>query len=74
MSDFTESVVEQAALAWLEGARWRVRDGAEPLEPTAEREGYRQIGRATQRHEPLSPLATGDRRVEGSEDFVRRAV
>lgn len=24
---FTESVVEQAALAWLEGIRWRVADG-----------------------------------------------
>lgn len=26
---FTESVVEQAALAWLESAGWRVRNGDE---------------------------------------------
>ena len=29
MSAFSESVVEQAALAWLESAGWRVRNGAE---------------------------------------------
>jgi type I restriction enzyme R subunit len=40
MSAFTESVVEQAALAWLEAAGWQVRNGAEiaPGEPGAERE------------------------------------
>jgi type I restriction enzyme R subunit len=36
---FTESVVEQAALAWLEGAGWSVRNGAAiaPGESKAER-------------------------------------
>lgn len=29
MSRFTESVVEQAALAWLEAIGWVVRNGAE---------------------------------------------
>ena len=29
MPAFTESVVEQAALAWLESAGWQVRSGAE---------------------------------------------
>jgi type I restriction enzyme R subunit len=39
MSTFTESVVEQAALAWLESAGWSVRNGASiaPGEPAAER-------------------------------------
>jgi type I restriction enzyme R subunit len=39
VSAFTESVVEQAALAWLESAGWSVRNGAAiaPGEPAAER-------------------------------------
>ena len=34
----TESVVEQAALAWLESVGWEIRNGAEiaPGEPTGE--------------------------------------
>ncbi|MCC7080410.1 MAG: type I restriction endonuclease subunit R [Burkholderiales bacterium] len=45
MSGFTESVVEQAALAWLESAGWRVRNGADiaPGEAAAERTGYGQV-------------------------------
>ena len=45
MSGFTESVVEQAALAWLESAGWRIRNGAEiaPGEPAAERDDYGQV-------------------------------
>ena len=45
MSDFTESVVEQAALAWLEATTWQVRNGTEiaPGEPTAERDDYGQV-------------------------------
>ena len=39
MSGVTESIVEQAALAWLESPGWRVRYGLEvaPGEPGAER-------------------------------------
>ena len=39
MSAFTESVVEQAALAWLESIGWSVGNGAAitPGQPTAER-------------------------------------
>lgn len=42
---FTDSLVEEAALAWLEGAGWQVRNGAEiaPGEPTAERDDYGQV-------------------------------
>jgi type I restriction enzyme R subunit len=42
---FTESVVEQAALAWLESVGWQVRNGAEiaPGAPAAERDDYGQV-------------------------------
>ncbi|MHB8727108.1 MAG: type I restriction endonuclease subunit R [Casimicrobiaceae bacterium] len=42
---FTESVVEEAALAWLKGVGWQVRSGAEiaPGEPAAERDDYGQV-------------------------------
>ena len=45
MSQFTESVVEQAALAWFESAGWAVRNGTEiaPGEPAAERADYRRV-------------------------------
>lgn len=47
MSDrgVTESVVEQAALAWLESIGWEVANGTDiaPGEPTAERERYDQV-------------------------------
>ncbi len=46
MSDsFSESVVEQAALAWLESVGWDVRHGAEvaPGEADAERADYSQV-------------------------------
>ena len=45
MAQFTESVVEQAALAWMESIGWTVRNGAEiaPGEPAAERDDYGQV-------------------------------
>jgi type I restriction enzyme R subunit len=45
MSGFTESVVEQAALAWIESADWKVLSSAEiaPGEPAAERDDYGQV-------------------------------
>jgi len=44
-STFTESTIEQAALAWLESVGWRVRHGPEiaPGEPGAERGDYGQV-------------------------------
>jgi type I restriction enzyme R subunit len=41
----TESVVEQAALAWLESIGWSVHYGVEiaPEEPGAERDDYGQV-------------------------------
>ena len=61
MARFSESVVEEAALAWLEPAGWQIRNGAEiaPGEPAAERGEWGQScnfpanGRSTS-HFPLS--------------------
>ena len=55
---FTESVVEQAALAWLESAGWQVRSGAEiaPGEPAAERDDYAQIVLAQRLRDALARL------------------
>jgi type I restriction enzyme, R subunit len=45
MSNFTESVVEQAALAWFEGLGYEVERGRDvaPGESKAEREDYREV-------------------------------
>lgn len=42
---FTESIVEQATLAWLESVGWSARNGAEiaPGESAAERDDYSQV-------------------------------
>lgn len=64
MPAFTESVVEDAALAWLEGVGWRVRNGAEivPGEPTAERDS-------------LGPkLISGELRVKDVENSIPLAT
>ena len=58
MTGFTESVVEQAALAWLESVGWRVRSGAEiaPGEPAAERDDYGQVVLALRLRDALARL------------------
>jgi len=58
MSAFGESVVEQAALAWLESAGWQVRNGAEiaPGEATAERDDYGQVVLAQRLRDALGRL------------------
>ncbi|MBW6493779.1 MAG: DEAD/DEAH box helicase family protein, partial [Burkholderiaceae bacterium] len=85
MSGFTESVVEQAALAWLEGAGWQIRNGAEiaPGEPAAERDDYGQVflsqrlRDALARLNPALPVEALDdafrklTRPEGAELIVR---
>jgi hypothetical protein len=45
VSTFTESVVEQAALAWLEGLGWTIKHGPDvaPGELAAERSDYAQV-------------------------------
>ena len=53
-----ESVVEQAALAWLESVGWQVRNGAEiaPGEPAAERDDYGQVVLAQRLRDALARL------------------
>src|SRR5882672_4541332 len=55
---FTESVVEQAALAWLESTGWAVRNGADiaPGEPAAERDDYGQVVLAQRLRDALARL------------------
>jgi type I restriction enzyme R subunit len=57
-SPFTESIVEQAALAWLESVGWSVRHGAEiaPGELAAERSDYGQVVLAQRLHDALAQL------------------
>ncbi|MHB8727144.1 MAG: type I restriction endonuclease subunit R [Casimicrobiaceae bacterium] len=57
-SGFTESIVEAAALAWLESAGWQVRNGAEiaPGEPAAERDDYGQVVLAQRLRDALARL------------------
>ncbi|MFY9609640.1 MAG: type I restriction endonuclease subunit R [Blastocatellia bacterium] len=58
MSIFTESIVEKAALAWLEGVGWQIRNGAEiaPGEPAAERDDYGQVVLAQRLRDALARL------------------
>jgi len=55
---FTESVVEQAALAWLESVGWQIANGPEiaPGEPAAERADYGQIFLERRLREALARL------------------
>ena len=85
MTQFTETVVEQAALAWLESVGWQVRNGAEiaPGEPAGERDDYGQVVLAQRLRDALSRLnlalpaeALDDAfrkltRLEGAELIVR---
>jgi type I restriction enzyme R subunit len=54
----TESVGEEAALAWLESIGWQIKNGAEivPAEPTAERDDYRQVVLAQRLRDALARL------------------
>jgi type I restriction enzyme R subunit len=55
---FSEGVVEEAALAWLESAGWPVRHGAEiaPGEEAAERDNYGQVILARRLRDALARL------------------
>ncbi len=55
---FAESVVEQAALAWLESTGWSVRNGAEiaPGEPAAERDTFGPVVLAQRLRDALMRL------------------
>jgi len=73
MTVFTESVVEQAALAWLESIGWSVRNGAEiaPGEPGAERDDYGQVVLEQRLRDSLARL-NPDLPGEALEDTFRK--
>jgi type I restriction enzyme R subunit len=60
-SPFTESIVEQAALAWLKSVGWSVRHGAEiaPGELAAERSDYGQVVLEQRLRDALAQLNRG---------------
>ena len=77
VSGFSESVVEQAALAWLESVGWQVRNGAEiaPGEPAAERDDSNEVVPALRLRDTLLPkLVSGELRVKDSEPSIRGAA
>ena len=70
---FTESVVEQAALAWLESVGWRVAHGPDiaPDMPAAERSDYGQVVLAQRLRDALARLNTA-LPAEALEDAFRK--
>jgi type I restriction enzyme R subunit len=58
MSAFTETVVEQAALAWLEAIGWPVAHGPDiaPDMPAAERANYNEVVLGTRLRDALARL------------------
>ena len=58
MAGLTESVVEEATLAWLQGIGWQIRNGTEigPGEPAAERDDYGQVVLAQRLRDALARL------------------
>jgi type I restriction enzyme R subunit len=73
VSTFTESVVEDAALAWLEGIGWAVRHGSEiaPGELFAERADYGEVVLAQRLRDALTRL-NPQLPAEALEDAFRR--
>lgn len=73
MTAFTESVVEEAALAWLEGLGWSVRHGPEiaPGELLAERSDYGQVVLEGRLRDALA-LLNPDLPAEALEDAYRK--
>jgi type I site-specific restriction-modification system R (restriction) subunit len=61
VSRFAESVVEDAALAWLEGLGWSIKDGPEiaPGELAAERSDYGQVVLTERLRQALARLNPG---------------
>jgi len=76
MSRFTESVVEEAALEWLEGLDYTILSGLEiaPGETAAERENYGQVvleGRLRQALRRLNPKVPADALEEALRKIAR---
>ncbi|OGA71236.1 MAG: DEAD/DEAH box helicase [Betaproteobacteria bacterium RIFCSPLOWO2_12_FULL_65_14] len=75
MSGFTESVVEDAALAWLEGLGWTVKHGPEivPGELAAERKDYGQVVLEERLRQALARL-NSRLPAEALEDAFRKII
>jgi type I restriction enzyme, R subunit len=71
----TESVIEQAALAWFESVGWAVRNGADiaPAEPFAERADYGHVVLEQRLRDALARL-NPDLPAEALEDAFRRLM
>jgi len=73
VSSFTESVVEQAALAWLESIGWRIAHGPDiaPDMPAAERRDYSEVVLPQRLLDALARL-NPDLPAEALEDAFRK--
>jgi hypothetical protein len=74
---FTESVVEDAALAWLESLGYTIKHGPEigPEEIFAERADYGQVVLAQRLRDLLLPkLISGDLRLLGTKSQIEAVV
>lgn len=76
MTKFTESVVEEAALDWLEGSGYVVISGPEiaQYQPGAEREDYSQVvleGRPRRALQRLNPKVPADAIGEAFRKLIR---
>ena len=77
MGNFSESVVEEAALAWLGNLGYTVLHGPEIAagEPGAERSdpNYRDVALDRRLREMVQPLVPGNLRFEDAEKFIGMA-
>ncbi|EXI72985.1 MAG TPA: hypothetical protein PK440_01910 [Candidatus Accumulibacter phosphatis] len=75
-SGFTESVVEQPVLAWIESTGWRIRNGTgiAPGKPAARSDAYGQVALARRSRESLLPLACGDVRCTAAARLTGRTL
>lgn len=75
MTAFTESVVEQAALAWFEGLGYAVKEGQEvsPDGPSAERAGFEQVVLEGRLRDALARI-NPDLPAEAIEDALKRVL
>jgi type I restriction enzyme R subunit len=74
-SSFAESVIEEVALAWLEGLGYAIKHGPEiaPGEHTIEAGDHTQSGVQNLRRDTLLPkLISGELRVPDAEPVVAR--
>lgn len=77
MTSFTESVVEQAALAWLEPIGWRVAHGPDiaPNILAAERRDYGEVVPSLHvRHMLLPKLISGELRGRDAEELITENI